>query len=113
MKTLFIYAIASHTANVVYKPGVYDTLEKAKDAGFETIVIIKKTQLAAKRLELKTEFNVQAYPKASIAKAVKNADACIIIGDCMHKRRKKQIIDQILEKANKDNKIVMVLNIAR
>lgn len=112
MRTLFIYAIASHNSSLVRKNEITDTLERARLEGYTGINIIKKTQLVAKKKELSKNFTIMEYPKASLEKAIKNAEACIVIGDGQTINRKGQIIDKILDGANKKNKLVMVMHIA-
>ena len=111
MKTLFIYAVAAHNSKIIKTKEIQSTLEKAKDVNFERVIIIKKSQLAAKTKELKTNFDVDTYPKKSIKKAISNANACLIIGNGIGVRRKHKVINTILETANEKSKLVMFLNI--
>lgn len=95
MKTFVLYAVASHGASILENKKVVEVLESAEDNGFGRVIIIKKTQLVAKTKKLKQYFDVDAYPKSSISKAVANADACMIISDGLKRKRKNSIINEI------------------
>ena len=95
MKTFLLYAVASHKASILNEKKVIEVLDSAKDNGFERVIIIKKSQMIAKTKELKKRFDVDVYPKTSIAKAISNSNACMVINDGLKRNRKKTTVDQI------------------
>lgn len=111
MKTVFIYAVAAHDSTIINNEKIIETLEKARENGFERIIIIKKSQLAAKTKELSRLFEVCPYPKSSLNKAIANCNACMVIGNGMATNRKKKITEEIVKEANKKLKFIFSLNI--
>lgn len=114
MKTLLLYVAAKHDAKIIKNESIMDTLEKAKENGFERLIIIKKTQLIAKKKQLSFLFDVDEYPKRSISKAISNSNACMIVDGCTQKvflrsvkKRKRALIDKIIEEATFKKKFVL------
>jgi hypothetical protein len=95
MKTFLLYAVASHKASVLNEKKIIEVLNSAKENGFERVIIIKKSQMVAKTKELKRMFDVDVYPKTSIAKAMNNSNACMLINDGLKRNRKKKIVEEI------------------
>lgn len=111
MKTFLLYAVASHEASVINNKKIMEVLESAEENGFGRVIIIKKSQVAAKTKILKTMFDVDMYPKSSIHKAISNADACMIINDGLKRNRKKSLINEIEETGVKKMKFMLSLTV--
>ena len=111
MKTFLLYAVASHKASILNEQKVNEVLESARDNGFERVIIIKKSQMVAKTRQLKQNFEVDVYPKASILKAINNSNACMIINDGLKRNRRKTMIDQIEQVGAMKMKFMLCLTI--
>ena len=110
IKAVFIYASAVHGARVIDSKEISETLRTAKENGFGKVIIIKKTQIAAKTKSLSKDFVVCPYPKSSINKAIANANACIVVNGMIATKRKNTKIDKIIEEANKKMKFMFCLS---
>ena len=107
MKALFLYITAKYDSRIIDNEQLQETLQKAKNNEFDTIIIIKKTQIVAKTKKLEKDFMVKSYPIKSIKKAINNANACLIIQNGKSLKRKKPISEQIIQEATKKSKLTI------